>query len=100
MIKDLFVRDEDSETEENDVREEANTENEISTENFTRFVADESVMMSVYKDKVGNVYVDLSDKSDPSKGIMLTAEAVVRVNEIMMDVFNGRKNSQVRETLN
>jgi hypothetical protein len=71
-----------------------------STDHFTNFIDNDYVMMSVYKDSEGTIYIALNDRRDPKKCVVITAEAMYKVTDIINDVFSMKATARVDSSLN
>lgn len=69
-------------------------------EQFKNFIGNDDVMMSVYKDDGGTMYVALSDRKNPSCCIVVTAEAMCKSANILEDVFDSKSTNKVESVLN
>ncbi len=69
-------------------------------EQFKNFIENDNVMMAVYKDDSGTMYVALSDRNDPRRCVVVTAEAMCKSNEILGDVFATKSTVRVEQILN
>lgn len=70
------------------------------TEQFKNFIDNDSVMLAVYRDDEGTMYVALSDKNEPKRCIVVTAEAMYRSTDILGDVFATKSTAKVHQVLN
>ena len=69
-------------------------------EQFKNFIDNDNVMMAVYKDDEGTMYVSLSDKSNPKKCVVITAEAMYKSTDILGDVFSSKSTVKIGQILN
>lgn len=69
-------------------------------EQFKNFIDNDDVMMAIYKDDDGTMYVALSDRKEPSRCIVMTAEAICKSTDILGDVFSGSTNQRTEHVLN
>jgi hypothetical protein len=65
------------------------------------FVENDNIVLSVYKDQSGNMYVGVNDREEPDKKIVITAEAIFKMADIVNEVFESKKTTTpTRDTLN
>jgi len=103
LCKNMIVNKEEAEVNVDEFIEEAHhipVGASILKSNVPEFVENENVVLSIYKDGEGNMYVGLNDRVQPEKKIVLTAEAVFKVTEIVNKVFDSKSTGKVAGTLN
>ena len=71
-----------------------------TNQELPEFIDNDNVVLSVYRDESGSLYVGVHDRDDESKRIVLTAEAVYKVAYIVDGVFESKKNASANNTLN
>ena len=72
----------------------------VNVDSHKNFIPFDNVKMALYKDDVGNMYVNLTDNEHPERSVTINAETVYRVIEIMDSLFEYKANAAVRHSLN
>lgn len=71
-----------------------------TNEAIPEFIDNDNVVLSVFRDESGSLYVGMHDREDEGKKIVLTAEAIYKVASIVDGVFDAKKNAAANNTLN
>lgn len=67
----------------------------VGMEGVTNIIDNENIVLSIYRDKTGSMYVGFKDRETPSKNITISAEAVFKVAGMVEEVFDSPKNAGV-----
>lgn len=72
----------------------------VNSSKVPEFIDNDNVVMSIYRDELGALYVGVHDKVDETKKIVLTAEAMYKLVSMVDGMFDQKKNSATSTALN